>query len=301
MFLAYAAALASVKRVEEMLRSDEATVVENETGFVYDSPVGPTTVTVCEPRDRSGDVASVIRIETPLDVTVDADTDSALAYANGLAILSSFARRDDDSVVAMTTIPVHAAFEEALELDEQFLYLATLTQGISFARSAEYLFEDKNDFDPLPEGESPGPWTPEEFKSASERLDCFTMVEDLRLTAELPWDEGAVSVATRDRTSLVTIAAVAHPSCGTGLMYKLQLPITIASDQIPGLVRALNLDEYDDDDAPPVLGAWCADGDVSVTFTGFIPNLIYHPQHVYRTATWLWWRSDRVRTLLTER
>lgn len=90
-----------------------------------------------------------------------------------------------------------------------------------------------------------------------------------------------------------------HPACGWGLFFKLDLPVTFDEEVLPDVCRSLNLTEYSDDEAAPLLGAWCIGESNGPAFVGFVPNMLYHPQHVYRIATWLWWRSDWAKALLT--
>src|SRR5204863_5961875 len=121
-----------------------------------------------------------------------------------------------------------------------------------------------------------------EFHSQPEKLQgppCILATGDDRgagLTAEFPFFE---------RTSLLRATTEeAHPQLGTGILFRLSLPITDSKQDWPKGAHLLNTRELDSFTRAPFLGSWCA-GDQAITFVSFYPNIAYQPGLLWNLIT----------------
>ena len=120
------------------------------------------------------------------------------------------------------------------------------------------------------------------------------------LTVEFPWEEGAVSAAMGHETSLLQmLAEEKHPYFGSGLFYKLSLPVQPKNK--PEIVNKLNLNEFSNPDAPPFIGSWCAGfGGNQTEFVCFFPNNIYFKGIVKNFVTCMFQRSRMAKSFLEQ-
>lgn len=300
--------LQCVRRVAATFRANGINVEESRDGFVYHSSGGPTAVTVSSPATPS-QVLEVIRVETTLPGEINDQTDFALSIVNRFAMLSAAVRGDERRMLALTTVPIIRGFENALAIDEHFVFAAALTQGASFGRAISQAFKGEETFDTLPGGERPGEWDSDDIRSAAEHFGNLDLADGLRLRAAIAWTTDRAATNEKNRYALVTIEPQRNPICGHGLSFRLDLPTMpdLATDtmldsaEFPSLCRRLNRAEFASDLRQPLLGGWCASPIGVLSFAGFIPNMLYHPQHALRLATWLSWRSDWACAMLRNR
>jgi len=120
------------------------------------------------------------------------------------------------------------------------------------------------------------------------------------LAAEFPWDDGGVSWATDDETSLLTFQSkMRHPNLGNGLFFKLELPDAYFEEQLVELVHHLNHLEVTGADVPPFFGAWCSHIKTRrIAYVGFLPNLAYWPGSVTHISGWLKLRAQTARATI---
>jgi len=143
----------------------------------------------------------------------------------------------------------------------------------------------------------PSRWSGHDFAFAAEKLEqlfgVLSTAGDDGLTAELPWEPGALSAMTGDVTSLLTFDASAmHPALGSGLFYKLELPLHFEEDELVFFANRLNEVEFESVDAPPFFGAWCSQLESGrLCHVGFWPNLLYQPGTVLNLAVWMFYRN----------
>jgi hypothetical protein len=158
----------------------------------------------------------------------------------------------------------------------------------------------------LPEANAASPWGAGDFDLAQELLDRIGVLANsdaTGLTAELPWDEGAVSHVQgflggpQGRTSLLRLTTTErHPALGSGLLCRLTLPLSYGQDQIARAACRLNLLELAAIDAPPFLGAWTVDPETRrPTYVTFWPNVLYRRGVVANLATWMMARRERAK------
>jgi hypothetical protein len=163
-----------------------------------------------------------------------------------------------------------------------------------------------DDTEVLPEAHATSPWGARDFDVAQELLDRIGILANsdaTGLTAEFPWDEGAVSHVegflggSQGRTSLLRLTTTErHPALGNGLLCRLTLPVSYPEELLARAACRLNLLELVAIDAPPFLGAWTVDPEtLSLTFVTFWPNLLYRPGVVANLTTWMMARSERAK------
>ena len=100
---------------------------------------------------------------------------------------------------------------------------------------------------------------------------------------------------TGDVTSLLTFQAdMPHPALGSGLFYKLELPIHFEEDELVFFANRLNQVEFESVDSPPFFGAWCSHLDSGrLCHVGFWPNMLYQPGTVLNLAVWMFFRNGQ--------
>ena len=126
----------------------------------------------------------------------------------------------------------------------------------------------------MPGFDEPSRWQPEDFAWAQEQMresGIFCNASETGLAAEFPWEPGAVSAITNGKTSLLQLdSKIAHPTAGSGLAFRLVLPVSGSRDELLDLADTLNLLEIGGVDVPPNLGAWSVAPQFhSVAYTGF--------------------------------
>ena len=85
--------------------------------------------------------------------------------------------------------------------------------------------------------DEPSQWGADEFAWAEERLRAvgvYCNAGESGLTAEFPWEPGAVSAMTGDQTSLLQMdSTITHPTAGNGLVFRLVLPLAGDEEELP--------------------------------------------------------------------
>ncbi len=102
-------------------------------------------------------------------------------------------------------------------------------------------------------------------------------------------------------TSLLTFSAsTVHPALGSGLFYKLELPMHFEENELVFLANKLNQVEYESVDAPPFFGAWCSElKSGRLCHVGFWPNLLYMPGTVLNLGVWMFYRNWQAVTFIS--
>jgi len=145
--------------------------------------------------------------------------------------------------------------------------------------------------------DGPSCWSRPDFEFAKEGLKqsfgLFCNAGDDGLTAEIPWEPGGISTMTGDMTSLLIFnSSTVHPTMGSGLFCKLELPLHFEEDELVFFANKLNQVEYDSVDAPPFFGAWCSHlKSGRLCHITFWPNTLYHPGTVLNLGAWMFFRN----------
>jgi hypothetical protein len=183
--------------------------------------------------------------------------------------------------------------------------LSALLQVDTVGQSVNKVFTGNDSPLNLPEGEGASKWSTDELKATCAALEQVGVVSSSGpsgLTAEFPWETGAASALTGDRTSLFRLQAdMPHPALGSGLFFQLMLPVSGPIERMAETANRLNLFEFEAVDAPPFFGAWCVDfATKSLAHVGFMPNLLYIPGTAMNVAAWMMARSKIARSLVDQ-
>ena len=148
----------------------------------------------------------------------------------------------------------------------------------------------------LPEQNQASRWSEAELDLAATQLNqigILAFADKDGLSAEIPISPDTVSAIMGDETSLLQIQTdIVHPAIGSGLFYKLELPICFEEDELVYFANKLNHTEMESVDAPPFVGAWCSQLDSGrLSHVGFWPNVLYQPGTALNIATWMLHRN----------
>jgi hypothetical protein len=268
------------------------------------TPVGVDTID----RDK---VANVISIVTELPELPIPSTDEALAAYNMGAGFSAAIRDDETGCIQLVSrLSCFEDDDDAWGLYVPMVAFAAISQSHTFL---EFLRSQLNNSDAAPESVFAGAversrWGAEDFELTQEQLDQFGIFangDEGGLTAEFPWDAGAVSSmdwlftgGEKQRTSLLTLTtAENHPCLGNGLFCRLVLPVSYSFEKAAEVAHRLNQLELAAIDAPPFFGAWCVSPSSGMpTFVCFWPNMLYAPGTSTNIAVWMGHRSRIAKT-----
>jgi hypothetical protein len=158
----------------------------------------------------------------------------------------------------------------------------------------------------MPGCDEPSRWQPEDFAWTEEMLrdhGIYCNASETKLTAEFPWEPGAVSAIGGDRTSLLQLnSEVTHPTAGNGLAFRLALPVSAGEADLHTLADTLNELEIAGVDVPPAFGAWAYLPQLkSLAYTGFWLNCMYQAGTVANIASWCKIRAGFARQVIANR
>ncbi len=295
--------------IAELIEGEVGPIQREPGGIFFDGTVGTTHIVVTpvdvDTIDRNK-VANIVSIVTELPELPIPSTDQALVAYNMGAGFSAAIR--DEEIGCIQLVSRLSCFEdddEAWRLYVPMIVFAAMYQSDTFVKFlAQQLI--KSDADPesvFAKVVEPSRWGAADFELTQVQLDKFGVFAnggEGGLTAEFPWDAGAVSSmdwlasgGERKRTSLLTLTTTeSHPCLGNGLFCRLVLPISYSFEEAAEVVHCLNQLELAAIDAPPFFGAWCVCPSSGMpTFVCFWPNMLYAPGTSTNIAVWMGHRS----------
>jgi hypothetical protein len=240
---------------------------------------------------------------TDLVYVINDMEDDFLALANEYATTGAALRcPDTGTAVLVSRVSVFEDDTEALlNYYAPSLYWSSLVQSFSIQQAMRRQFGtdwlgEKSQLIGTPGCDAPSRWDAGQFTDAEQRLrerGVYCNAGEAGLTAEFPWDPGAVSSMTGHQTSLFQAnGAVAHPTAGNGLAFRLILPTAGGEYELAPLATKLNLLEADAIDMPPGFGAWSYVRHFqALGYTGFWPNCMYRPGVLFTIASYCLARS----------
>ncbi len=244
-----------------------------------------------------------LQARTELSYVIDDFDDSFLSLANEYATTGA-ALRCPETGRAVLVSRVSVFEDDAGPLTDFYtpaLYWSSLVQSFSIQQAMRRRFEtdflgEKSELIGTPGCDEPSRWQAEEFARAEERLrDCgvYCNASESSLTAEFAWEPGAISSMIGGQTSLFQMDnAITHPTAGSGLVFRLILPVSGEHEELTAHATKLNLLELDGIDIPPGFGAWSVMPRFQgVGYTGFWPNCMYQPGTVASIAAWCFTRN----------
>ncbi len=311
-------ALQAVRTIHDGVKSwvpeSEYTLTENAAEF----PVlfGRCTLSVSPLNIDTYDgfrLSERIEARTVLSYVIDDFEKPFFRLANTYATTGAVLRcPETENAVIVSGINVFRQDVEALHgFYVPTLLWSSLVQSFSVQHALRETFGtdllgEKSDQIGMPGCDEPSYWQPEDFASAEEMLrdnGIYSNASETGLTAEFPWEAGAVSAIAGDQTSLLQLnSEVTHPTAGNGLAFRLVLPVSAEETDLPVLADTLNELEIAGVDVPPAFGAWAYLPPLnSVAYTGFWLNCMYQPGTVANIAAWCKIRSKVARQVIGNR
>lgn len=303
-----------LEAIVELIESGIGSITREPDGVSFDGAIGITHIRVrpidVDAIDRAK-ITNVISIVTELPELPIPSDDAALAVCNTGAAFSAAIRNEETKRIELVSrLSCFENDDEAWRLYVPMVAFAAMFQSDIFLKFLSQLLsssgiEVEGEF---AGGDEPPPWGAEDFQLTQERLDqigIFANGGEGGLTAEFPWDAGAVSQmeslitgGERKRTSLLLLKTEeSHPYLGNGLFCRLVLPISYPFERAAEVVHQLNRLERAATDAPPFFGAWCAEPSSGTpTFVCFWPNAFYAPGTATNITTWMMHRSRIAKT-----
>jgi hypothetical protein len=151
----------------------------------------------------------------------------------------------------------------------------------------------------MPHGQRASPFTEAEFQSVlNTRPGVLASGGGAGLTVEFPFVGGMPAGFSRDlETALLQATGTQeNPQLGSGALLRLSLPLGGAPERLDHMAQSMNYAETQDWTGAPLLGAWCTDERLGLTFVSFLPTFIYRPgllnvmvQYAERRTTWARW------------
>jgi len=311
-------ALEAVRTIHETVKTwapeSEYTLTENAAEF----PVlfGRCTLSVTPLDIDTWDghrLSERIEARTVLSHVIGDFEEPFFRYANTFATSGAVLRcPESGQAVIVSAVNVFERDVEALHgLYVPTLLWSSLVQSFSVQQAMRGTFGndllgEKSETIGMEGCDEPSRWEGDDFEWPGEGLrshGIFCNTSDTSLTAEFPWEPGAVSAVSGGRTSLLQcFSQVVHPTAGNGLAFRLILPVTSDEADLLTLADTLNELELSGIDVPPAFGAWAYLPKLqSVAYTGFWPNCMYLPGTVRSIAAWCHFRHRTARQVVANR
>jgi hypothetical protein len=268
--------------------------------------VGETRINVSPSGFRTADgveVSETIRIESVMDMPPLPGKEEMECVLNNFASNGALFVGGDGKFRIKSRLSLYSGEgEDVIKVYTGVIFFGAMMHTNALqAATVELLKLPVSKGAPLPESSQDGTWKPASLSRAASMLEArgaFVNVDESGLTAEFPWDPGAItaleSLTTRSRkcTSLLQIHCEEHPSLGKGLLCRLDLPLNLNDADAYKLANSLNQMEYSAEDWPPLLGAWTSRPKSGhPTFVSFWPNLFSSVIDVEMIAMWMGSRS----------
>jgi len=268
--------------------------------------VGETRIDVSPSGQRTADgleVSETVRIESVLDVSVLPGKEEVECTLNNFASNGALTVGDDGKFFIKSRLSVYSGeSEDVIKVYTGVIFFSAMIHTNALQAATVNLLQlPVAKGDPLPKSSLDGEWKPASFSRAASMLEAkggFINADERGLTAEFPWDPGAItaleSLATGSRkcTSLLQISCAEHPSLGKGLFCRLDLPLNLSDAEAYKLASSLNQMESTAEDWPPLLGAWTSKSKSGhPTFVSFWPNLFSTVIDLEMIAMWMGARS----------
>ena len=297
--------LEAMRKIATIADGDETAVITDRE-INFQNGVNRTTIKASKVDLLTVDgqrISERIEVRTKLPEVLDDMTAEEITLANTMATTGAIVRDpDEDGVALVSSLPVFEADTAALA----DLYPLVVANGalaqIAGLHAAMQLTSGMG----LPASDVPSYWGEEEFADAKNRLrqaGIYCNAGESSLTAEFPWEEGASSAMLGESTSLMRFQSdMPHPVAGSGLFFRLDLPINLDREELIDCANYLNLYEAKGVDTPPFFGAWCSQLDNgTLTHIGFWPNFMFMRGTIANIAFWCRARSWIARQALGNR
>ena len=303
-------ALRDAMRAIATIAENDETAIISERAITFKNQAERTTISAMPINVETLDglwIAECITIRTPL-TSFKLFDEKDYAFINIFATTGAVVRDANGEDAIVSRLPLFDRDTEALaDLYTPLIANAALLHVIGPLCGVSRMNGEKDKLSPaqvaLPGWNRPSYWHASEFEYAKDRLwqsGIYANAGPFGLTAEFAWEEGATSATFGDSTSLLRIRAdEPHPYAGSGLFYRLDLPLQLSDEEAQQHAANLNRAEAEGVDTPPFFGAWCCLPESgTLSFAGFWPNLLYKQGTVANIAFWCAARSRTVRQMI---
>ena len=249
------------------------------------------------------EVSEIVRIESVLDVPLLPKKEEMECILNNFASNGALTVGDDGKFCIKSRLSVYSGdSDDVIKVYTGVIVFGALIHTNALqAATVDLLRLPVSKSASLPESSHDGTWKPGSLSRAASMLEArgaFVNADEGGLTAEFPWDPGAITAlaslttGSRKCTSLLRIQFEEHPSLGKGLFCRLDLPLNVSDAEAYKLASSLNQMESTAEDWPPLLGAWTSKAKSGhPTFVSFWPNLFSTVIDVEMIAMWMGARS----------
>ena len=248
------------------------------------------------------EISEIITIRSDLPEQMSGLNNSQITIFNTLTALGALVRDKDTGHLNMASrLSIFQGDDASWKLYTPLIIIIALLQSDALLNAIRQQMGLETINLGLPEHDQPSRWAGEEFDFAAFQLNqigVLAFAGENNLSAELPLAHDSVSAINGDETSLLQIKSdIVHPSVGSGLFYKLELPIWFEKDELVYFANKLNQTEMESVDSPPFVGAWCSQLDTGrLSYVGFWPNMMYQPGTAFNIAIWMLHRNKQART-----
>lgn len=294
-------------QIAAIVQGGVGTVTREDSVVSFVTRAGPTHIRWRSVNYKTADgleVSAVIDIRTVIAQELDGLTDEQISVVNTVASLGAMLRDSSSgNLVVASRLSAYAGDDAAWSLYVPLVAFAGILQADTLLRSSAQMLGAQVDKFDFPDGAGSSRWTATDFESTVTQLEKRKLLANGGaggLTVEFPWERGAVSALAGHKTSLLTCQAdEPHPMLGSGLFYKLELPVQFDQKSVAKIAGALNREELALVDGVPFFGAWCSQISTGrVAFVGFWPNFMYRQGTVSNIAVWMAHRSNWARRVI---
>ena len=245
------------------------------------------------------EISEIISIKSDLPEQMSGMNNSQITVFNTLTALGALVRDKDTGHLNMVSrLSIFQGDDASWKLYTPLIIIIALLQSDALLNAIRQQMGLETINLGLPEHDQPSRWAGEEFDFAAFQLNqigVLAFAGKNNLSAELPLAQDSVSAINGDETSLLQIKSdIVHPSVGSGLFYKLELPIWFEKDELVYFANKLNQTEMESVDSPPFVGAWCSQLDTGrLSYVGFWPNIVYQSGTAFNIAIWMLHRNKQ--------
>jgi hypothetical protein len=292
--------------INALMTASNVTTHKKGQSLSYKGLIGETRIDVAPSGFRTVDgleVSEIVHIESVLDTPPLPGKEEMECALNNFASNGALVVDDDGKFRIKSRLSLYSGEgEDVIKVYTGVIFVGAMIHTNALqAATVELLKLPVSKSAPLPKSTLDGKWKPSSFSRSASMLKArgaFVNTDERGLTAEFPWDPGAItaieSLITRSRkcTSLLQIQCEEHPSLGKGLFCRLDLPLNLSDAEAYKLASCLNQMEFTAEDWPPLLGAWTSQPKSGrPTFVSFWPNMFSTVIDVEMIAMWMGARS----------
>lgn len=245
------------------------------------------------------EISDIISIRSDLPEHLSDLSDKHITILNKITALGALVRdKDTGRLQVVSRLSIFQGDNASWKLYTPLIVCTALLQSDALLNAVRQQMNLETINLGLPEQDQPSRWSSAEFDFAASQLNKIRVLAfagQEGLSAELPLAPDAISVINDDETSLLQFKSdTVHPAVGSGLFYKLELPIRFEDDELIYFANKLNQTKMESVDSPPFVGAWCSQlNNGRLSYVGFWPNVMCQPGTAFNIAIWMLHRNKQ--------